>query len=218
MIRKIRKHKAFTLIELLIVLVILGILTAALGPKFIAMINDTKITTALSNLDSIKKSTNSYNVAEIWAKEGLTDGTNTLQKFAGQLVLRKVDDDSVVKGTYVGDNALSISQNGIAFDQVLKNSYWLTPAEFTVDSQPTISSYWNGQYCVLADVDSSDVIKDQVLLYCLKTTKFQGISKYESDWSAVKASSDDPDWIDTLKSNAEDNGYNCVIAKIPFGN
>ena len=213
------RTKAFTLVEMLIVIIIIGILLAVVGPKAKAMIDNAKLSSAMSSTDAISKSVEQFNTTSLGEDSGLTLDSDALQKFPAQMAFRKVADDSFVTGTYVGDSALAITQNGTALPDVLKSTYGLTPAEFKVDSAPTVGTYWNKKYYILTDVDTTNgVIKWQVLLYCIKTNSFKWNANYEAMWSAETAKTEDANWMSTLKSNAEDAGYNCIVKAIPYTN
>lgn len=55
-----RPARGFTLLELLVVILIIGLLTGIVGPRFLAQINRSQTTTALAQIDAIDKALMAY--------------------------------------------------------------------------------------------------------------------------------------------------------------
>src|SRR6185436_1445826 len=58
------KHRSrgFTLLELLVVILIIGLLTGIVGPRFLAQISRSEVTTAKAQLDAIDKALQAYRI------------------------------------------------------------------------------------------------------------------------------------------------------------
>lgn len=54
--------RGFTLLELLVVILIIGLLTGIVGPRFLAQISRSEITTAKAQLDAIDKALQAYRI------------------------------------------------------------------------------------------------------------------------------------------------------------
>lgn len=52
----------FTLLELLVVVLIIGLLTGIVGPRFLAQINRSEVTTARAQIDALGKAVQSYRI------------------------------------------------------------------------------------------------------------------------------------------------------------
>ena len=61
-VQPLRESKGFTLLELLVVVVIIGILTAIAIPAYNSYLNTAKITLAQGALDTIRKTLESYHI------------------------------------------------------------------------------------------------------------------------------------------------------------
>lgn len=55
-------HAGFTLLELLVVILIIGMLTGIVAPRFLAQINRSEITAAKAQIDSFDKSLQSFRI------------------------------------------------------------------------------------------------------------------------------------------------------------
>lgn len=59
-IRKIRAYAGFTLLELLVVLVIIGLLAGIVGPRLFKNVSKSEITTARAQIDALGKALDQY--------------------------------------------------------------------------------------------------------------------------------------------------------------
>lgn len=57
---KPRSHAGFTLLELLVVLVIIGLLASYVGPKYFAQIGKSEVTVARAQIDSLAKAVETF--------------------------------------------------------------------------------------------------------------------------------------------------------------
>ena len=207
-------QKAFTLIELIIVIIIIWILMTVVGVKVKWFIDSAKLSSAMASTDAISKSVNQFNTAALGTDSWLVAGTNEdpAQKFAGQLVFRSASDDSIVSWDYFDGHE---KQGSTALKDVLKNTYKISPSNYLVDTD--LSGYGNKKYSILVKTDSWKITA-QVLLYCLKTTSFKWTANYEAMWSRESKKTDDASWVNGLKTAAEDKNYNCIVKTIPYAN
>lgn len=56
------QHRGFTLLELLVVMVIIGLLAGYVGPKYFAQIGKSEVKTAKAQLDSLSKALDQYRI------------------------------------------------------------------------------------------------------------------------------------------------------------
>jgi general secretion pathway protein G len=57
-----RRARGFTLLELLVVVLIIGLLTGIVGPRFLAQINRSEATTARAQIDALAKAVTAYRI------------------------------------------------------------------------------------------------------------------------------------------------------------
>lgn len=60
--RATRKAAGFTLLELLVVVLIIGLLTSIVGPRFLAQIGRSEVTTARAQMDALHKAIQAYRI------------------------------------------------------------------------------------------------------------------------------------------------------------
>ena len=58
--RAARKNQGFTLLELLVVIVIIGLLAAYVGPKYFAQLGKSEVTVARAQMEAFEKSLDTY--------------------------------------------------------------------------------------------------------------------------------------------------------------
>lgn len=58
--KSVSRHCGFTLLELLVVMVIIGLLTAYVGPKFFSQIGKSEIKAARAQIDALEKALDQY--------------------------------------------------------------------------------------------------------------------------------------------------------------
>lgn len=58
--RAVRKSQGFTLLELLVVIVIIGLLAAYVGPKYFAQLGKSEVTVARAQMEAFEKSLDTY--------------------------------------------------------------------------------------------------------------------------------------------------------------
>ncbi|TFW13959.1 type II secretion system protein GspG [Massilia arenosa] len=57
---EVRKHGGFTLLELLVVIVIIGLLAAYVGPKYFAQLGKSEVTVAKAQIEAFEKSLDTF--------------------------------------------------------------------------------------------------------------------------------------------------------------
>jgi MSHA pilin protein MshA len=116
----LRNEKGFTLIEVIAVLVILGILAAVAVPRYIIMINQSRISAAQSAIAEIKAQCSNYYASQMLSGNGTTTNAAVLASITATPYLGPDYSVSaataasgilITVGTVKG-NALSASQTG----------------------------------------------------------------------------------------------------------
>ena len=183
MVKLSKMKKAFTLIEMLIVIIIIGILMSALLPRLKAAQNSAKLTTLQQNAKNLSTPLLQFNLKSISVDDGYKAGSDEIQKAGGILLFRKTSDDSAVLGNYLVNIT---GPSGDDLKTILTKSYQFSPNEFTVGDNPSISSLIDNGYYTLVDYNANDdIVTGQLFLYCTKSTDFHGMDDYEKAWSRV---------------------------------
>jgi len=93
-----RKNTGFTLVEILIVVIILGILAAIVIPQFTEASNDARVSALVSDLQTVRSQIELYKVQHKDDYPGTVNGTWTIGNFITGLTT-KTDIDGVAGGT-----------------------------------------------------------------------------------------------------------------------
>lgn len=80
-----RRDKGFTLVEILIVVIILGILAAIVIPQFTEASNDARISAMVSDLQTVRSQIELYKVQHLDQYPGTVNGTWTIANFVPHL-------------------------------------------------------------------------------------------------------------------------------------
>ncbi len=93
-----RKNKGFTLVEILIVVIILGILAAIVIPQFTEASNDARVSALMSDLQTVRSQIELYKVQHKDNYPGTVSGTWTIGNFVSHLT-GKTDADGASGGS-----------------------------------------------------------------------------------------------------------------------
>jgi general secretion pathway protein G len=93
-----RKNTGFTLVEILIVVIILGILAAIVIPQFTEASNDARVSALVSDLQTVRSQVELYKIQHLDNYPGTVNGTWTIGNFVAHLT-GKTDIDGVSGGT-----------------------------------------------------------------------------------------------------------------------
>jgi general secretion pathway protein G len=93
-----RKDAGFTLVEILIVVIILGILAAIVIPQFTEASNDARISAMVSDLQTVRSQIELYKVQHLDDLPGTVSGTWTIGNFVSSLT-NMTNPDGTTSGT-----------------------------------------------------------------------------------------------------------------------
>lgn len=93
-----RKNTGFTLVEILIVVIILGILAAIVIPQFTEASNDARISALVSDLQTVRSQVELYKIQHLDDYPGTVSGTWTIGNFVTHLT-SKTTQAGVAGGT-----------------------------------------------------------------------------------------------------------------------
>ncbi|MCD6304482.1 MAG: prepilin-type N-terminal cleavage/methylation domain-containing protein [Planctomycetes bacterium] len=93
-----RKNTGFTLVEILIVVIILGILAAIVIPQFTEASNDARVSALVSDLQTVRSQIELYKVQHKDEYPGTVNGTWSINNFVSSLT-GKTDVDGQAGGT-----------------------------------------------------------------------------------------------------------------------
>jgi len=79
------KRKGFTLVEILIVVIILGILAAIVIPQFTEASNDARVSSMVSDLQTVRSQIELYKIQHLDNYPGTVNGTWTIGNFVPHL-------------------------------------------------------------------------------------------------------------------------------------
>lgn len=91
---RLKGRKGFTLIELVIVILVIGVLAAVILPKFIGQVDQAKIATTKANLESLRSATRLY----------YADNKGVLPATGAALVpgnIKRIPDEAITPSTTV---------------------------------------------------------------------------------------------------------------------
>jgi general secretion pathway protein G len=93
-----RKNKGFTLVEILIVVIILGILAAIVIPQFTEASNDARVSALVSDLQTVRSQVELYKIQHLDDYPGTVNGTWAIGNFVTHLT-SKTDMNGQAGGT-----------------------------------------------------------------------------------------------------------------------
>jgi general secretion pathway protein G len=118
-------QQGFTLLELLVVMVIIGLLASYVGPKYFSQIGKSEVKTAKAQMDALGKALDQYRLdtGHYPSTENGLDALNTMpgneQKWQGPYLKKRVPDDPWGKpyiykmpGTHSDYDLLSLGSDG----------------------------------------------------------------------------------------------------------
>ena len=103
-----RAVRGFTLLELLVVVLIIGLLTGIVGPRLMGQIGRSEVTAAKAQIDSLDKAVQAYQAGRTAAAQGgdvegaRNDMRNAIQQIAAQADSYRSGTDSIANEFWRG--------------------------------------------------------------------------------------------------------------------
>lgn len=142
----LRKRRAFTLMELLIVIAIIAILASTIIPNFIGFDAEAKISATRTNLDSLRTRITLFRAKEGRYPESLADFLNTFYYDAGvkKQYLNKIPPEMIsVKS---GNNNYTDSTTERGFTGEGGWVYFKDTAEIKINLDEPLAAKWGKEY------------------------------------------------------------------------
>lgn len=128
-----RNQKGFTMIELMIVIVIMGVIGAAIVPSFGSMTKKAKVSTDVSNLKIVQRQIEIYEAETGTTIATKADGTaNDLDAIVDALVTGKYIDEKYVENPNASDTKIKLQtkDSEVTYDATKKHLIITVPHSF----------------------------------------------------------------------------------------